>query len=193
MHLPRDLGEWIFMAVLMAAAMAGGMLGVHALRSHLRGASGPMRPGLLMRAGSRVVAWLLRLGVPVSLLGPMMLLTVRGRTSGQPRTVPGDVHDLDGRRYLIATHGVGDWVLNLRAAGEGTLRLGRTRIPFTATELPPTEAGPITRRALGSLVAASGWRSTGVRSNLGVQPGSADPDYVAAAHDHPVFEVRPAT
>jgi len=193
MHLPRDPGEWLFMIVLMAVVMGVGMFAVHGLRSHLGGHGGAMRPGIVMRAGTWVVGVLLRLGVKVSLLGPMMLLTVRGRTSGQPRTLPVDVHDIDGRRYLIATHGVGAWVLNLRASGEGTLRLGRTRIPFTAAELAPEQAGQVTRRALGTLVASDGWRGSGVRSNLGVRADSGDADYVRAAATHPVFEIIPAS
>jgi deazaflavin-dependent oxidoreductase (nitroreductase family) len=151
-----------------------------------------MRPGLVMRAGTWVVGILLRLGVPVSLLGPMMLLTVQGRRSGRLRTVPVDVHDLDGRRYLIATHGVGAWVVNLRAAGEGSLRLGRTQLRVASRELAPELGGPILRRALGSLVASQGWRGSGVRSNLGVSPDSGDEDYVRAAATHPVFEITPA-
>ena len=127
MHLPRDPGEWLAMAILMAVVMAVGMLAIHGLRSHLHGSGGHMRPGIVMSVADWVVERLLALGIPVTILGPMMLLTVRGRQSGRPRTVPIDVHDVDGRRYLIATHGVGGWVVNLRAAGEGTLRLGRTR------------------------------------------------------------------
>jgi hypothetical protein len=102
-----------------------------------------------------------------------------------------DVHDLDGRRYLVATHGVGAWVLNLRASGEGSLRLGHTRIAFTAVELDAAQAGPVMRRALGPLVASSGWRGTGVRNNLGVGVDATDEDYVAAAATHPVFEIVP--
>jgi deazaflavin-dependent oxidoreductase (nitroreductase family) len=193
MHLPRDPGEWIVMAILMAVVMAVGMLAVHGLRSHLHGSDGPMRPGMVMSVAGWVVERLLALGIPVSILGPMMLLTVRGRQSGTPRTVPIDVHDVDGRRYLIATHGVGSWVVNLRAAGEGTLRLGRTRQEFTSRELPAEEAGPVIRTALAGLIASDGWRGNGVRSNLGVEKTSAAADYVRAAGDHPVFEVVPAS
>jgi deazaflavin-dependent oxidoreductase (nitroreductase family) len=121
----------------------------------------------------------------------MMLLTVRGRQSDRLRTIPIDVHDVGGRRYLIATHGVGAWVLNLRASGEGTLSLGRRRTAFTARELAPEEAGPIMRAALGPLLASNGWRGDGLRSNLGVGRGATDLDDVTAAGDHPVFEVQP--
>lgn len=190
MHWPRDLGEWLSMAVLMAGVMVVGMVAVHGVRSHLGGHGGPMRPGLLMRLATWVVHRLLGLGVPVSILGPMMLLTVRGRRSGRARTLPVDVHDIAGRWYLIATHGVGAWVLNLRASGEGTLRVGRRRTAFTSRELAPEEAGPIMHAALGPLVASDGWRGAGLRNNLGVERGATDLDYAGAARDHPVFEVQ---
>jgi deazaflavin-dependent oxidoreductase (nitroreductase family) len=188
MHIPRDPGEWLVMAALMGVLM----IGIHRLRSHLTvsgGHTGVMSSGLVMRIGTAVVGLLLRLGIPVAILGPMMLLTVRGRRSGDLHTLPVDVHDVGGRRFLIATHGVGAWVLNLRAAGEGWLRLGRQRLTFTARELPPAEAAPIMRAALGTLVASSGWRGRGVRANLGVPPGADESDYAAAAATHPVFEV----
>ncbi len=191
MHLPRDPGEWLVMAALMAGVMVVGMLAVHGVRSHLGGHAGPMRPGIVMSVGTWVVHRMLSLGIAVSILGPMMLLTVRGRQSGRARTIPIDVHDVAGRRYLIATHGVGAWVLNLRAAGEGTLRLGRKWAAFTPRELAPEEAGPVMHAALGPLVASDGWRGDGVRNNLRVNRGSTDADYVAAARDHPVFEVQP--
>ena len=98
---------------------------------------------------------------------------------------------MGGTRYLIATQGVGAWVLNLRTAGEGTLRLGRNRIAFTVRELTPAEAPPIMLAALGTLVASTGWRGNGVRAMLGV-PASADAAaYEAAGSTHPVFEVVP--
>src|SRR5919199_924746 len=89
------------------------------------------------------ITMLLRLGVRMTIFGPMMLLTVRGRKTGKSRTQPVDLHEHDERRFLIATHGVGSWVHNLRAAGEGVLSLGWSRQAFTAVELPPEEGGPI--------------------------------------------------
>jgi deazaflavin-dependent oxidoreductase (nitroreductase family) len=150
-----------------------------------------MHGGVVMRIATWVIGVLLALGVRISILGPMMLLTVRGRSSGVDRTLPVDVHTLDGRRYLVATHGVGAWVLNLRAAGGGSLRLGRRREGFRARELAPAEAGPVIAATLGGLLARDGWRSRGVRANLGVGPGSQPEDYARAAIDHPVFEVLP--
>ncbi len=60
-------------------------------------------------------------------------LAVRGRSSGEWRTVPVNVLELDGARYLVAPRGDTQWVRNLRAAGTGELRIkGRTEA-FSAT------------------------------------------------------------
>jgi deazaflavin-dependent oxidoreductase (nitroreductase family) len=68
-------------------------------------------------------------------LGIVPTLAVRGRTSGEWRTVPVNVLELAGQRYLVAPRGDTQWVRNLRAAGRGELRR-RGRIEgFRATEI----------------------------------------------------------
>jgi len=81
---------------------------------------------------NRIIVRLLRVGVP---MGPMILLTVRGRTSGQPRTTPVGLFEQDGHRWLLATFGETNWTRNLRAAGEGILTRGRRREAIAAVEL----------------------------------------------------------
>jgi deazaflavin-dependent oxidoreductase (nitroreductase family) len=66
-------------------------------------------------------------------------LTVRGRGSGEPRSVPVAVLELDGERYLIAPRGRTHWVRNLRAAGEGELRQRGSGRRFRAEEVPVGE------------------------------------------------------
>lgn len=66
-------------------------------------------------------------GVPV--------LAVRGRSSGEWRTVPVNVLEHDGARYLVAPRGETDWVRNLRAAGQGELRRRGWRERIRATEV----------------------------------------------------------
>jgi deazaflavin-dependent oxidoreductase (nitroreductase family) len=77
---------------------------------------GKIRRALAL-VGTWIIKRLLRAGTP---MGPMILLTVRGRTTGQPRTTPVDLLERDDRRWLVATHGGANsnWVRNLRAAGE---------------------------------------------------------------------------
>ncbi|MDQ6790261.1 MAG: nitroreductase family deazaflavin-dependent oxidoreductase [Candidatus Dormibacteraeota bacterium] len=79
---------------------------------------------------------LMRLGVP---MGPNALLGVRGRKSGQTRTTPVALLQVGGRRWVIGTFGDVNWVRNLRAAGEGTITLGRRRELVRAEELTHDE------------------------------------------------------
>ena len=76
---------------------------------------------------------------------PMYLLTVRGRKSGQPRTVALALIQRNGKRYLGSVYGIVDWVRNLRAAGEAILTRGRRSETVTARELPPREAALVLR------------------------------------------------
>lgn len=107
-------------------------------------------PGFVRRPNS-LVRGLLRLGVP---MGPNTLLTVRGRRSGEPRTVPVAVTEADGRRWVIGAYGDVNWVRNLRAAGGGEIVFDGRQTTVTATELDQAEAewfyrdivGPYLRR-----------------------------------------------
>src|ERR1700674_5138913 len=53
---------------------------------------------------------LLRAGVNMATTS---LLTVRGRKSGQPNSVPVIPVEQDGQRFLVAPYGVVQWVRNL--------------------------------------------------------------------------------
>jgi deazaflavin-dependent oxidoreductase (nitroreductase family) len=104
-------------------------------------------------------------------------LAVRGRTSGEWRTVPVNVLELDGSRYLVAPRGDTNWVRNLRAAGSGELRTKRGTEAFSATEVADAEKKPIIDAYLER------WGSQ-VKSQFAKLP---DPK------DHPVFRIGPAT
>ena len=80
----------------------------------------------------------------------MYLLTVRGRRSGQPRTVALAMSERNGSRYVGSPYGIVDWVRNLRAAGEATLTRGRRSETVKATELPKGEAAFILREEIKS-------------------------------------------
>jgi len=93
-------------------------------------------------AFNRAVAWLTRHGI--SLLGSRVL-TVRGRKSGELRSVPVNLLPYQGERYLVAARGETQWVRNLRAAGEGQLRVGRKVETFKYVELSDDEKPPVLR------------------------------------------------
>jgi deazaflavin-dependent oxidoreductase (nitroreductase family) len=72
--------------------------------------------------------------------GRLHVLTVEGRTSGKPRSVPiGAPVELDGHKYLVSGRGHTHWILNLRAAGCGTLRHRGVSESFRAVEVDGAE------------------------------------------------------
>lgn len=97
---------------------------------------------------------LLRAGVK---MGTTSLLTVRGRKSGQPHTIPVLLVEQDGERWLVAPYGVVQWVRNIRATGTATLTCGRRSEAISVTELPAQQAAPILKQYLSHV-------SGGVRS-----------------------------
>jgi deazaflavin-dependent oxidoreductase (nitroreductase family) len=85
-----------------------------------------IRPGFVV---SRVVnPVIMRLGLTPT-------LAVRGRRSGEWRTVPVMPIEHEGSRYLVAPRGKTQWVRNLRAAGAGELRRRGRKEAFRAVEV----------------------------------------------------------
>jgi len=76
-------------------------------------------------------------------LGLFPTLAVRGRRSGEWRTVPVNVLELDGQRYLVAPRGDTQWSRNLRSAGRGELRTRSGTETFAAIEVPDADKPPI--------------------------------------------------
>src|SRR5690606_14300124 len=62
---------------------------------------------------NKLITGLQRLGI---VFGPMELLTVTGRRTGQPRTFPIAVLPLTGGRYIVQAFPNAAWVANARAA-----------------------------------------------------------------------------
>lgn len=138
-----------------------------------------LAPGRLTRSVMNPAMELLaRLGVSVK---GSRVLAVRGRTSGQWRTVPVNLLELDGRRYLVAPRGHTQWVRNLRAAGEGELRLGRRVEPFTATELADAEKPEVIRAYLER------WKAEVGAFFEGLDADATDEQVAAVAPGFPVF------
>ncbi len=137
------------------------------------------------RVFNPAVAWLTRRGL--SLAGSRVL-EVRGRRSGQWRSVPVNLLEHDGRSHLVAARGETEWVRNLRAAGAGRLRLGRRTWTFSAVEVPVEERVDVLRAYLRRW----GWEVGAFFD--GVSAEATDEELRAVAHRHPVFvlEIAPA-
>jgi len=126
-----------------------------------------------------LVAGLTRLGLP---LAGSAVLGVRGRSSGEVRTVPVNPLPFDGRRYLVAARGETQWVRNLRVAGEAELTVGRRTERVRATELTGSpEAVPVLREYLRR------WAWEVGAFFDGVDAKSSDEELAAAAPRHPIF------
>ena len=109
-------------------------------------------------------------------------LAVRGRTTGKIQAVPVNPLDFEDMRYLVAPRGNTQWARNLRAAGEGELRLGRQRERFTASELTDDLKPPILRAYLKN------WASE-TQKFFGVSDNPSDDELRAIAPHHPVFRI----
>ena len=121
---------------------------------------------------------LLRTGVKI---GTMSLLTVRGHTSGQPRTVPVLLVEQDGERFLVAPYRVVQWVRNIWAAGTETLTRGRRSEVISVTELEAREAAPILKRYLV--------RASSARSYFDATQDSPIEAFERETDCHPVFRI----
>lgn len=134
------------------------------------------------RLEGALITRLLRAGVK---MGTTSLLTVRGRKSGQPYTVPVLLVEQDGQRWLVAPYGVVQWVRNIRAAGTATLTRSRNSEAISVTELPAKEAAPVLKQYLSMHVSA------GVRSYFDVRKDSPLEAFEREAARHPVFKITP--
>jgi deazaflavin-dependent oxidoreductase (nitroreductase family) len=128
-----------------------------------------LRPGFFIR----------RIANPlVGLFGAGTTLAVRGRRSGEWRTVPVNVLELDGDRYLVAPRGETEWVKNLRVAGGGELRRRGRVEPFrVAEEITDPD---VRARIIGAYLDRWGRQ---VKAQFDQLPDPAD---------HPVFRIEPA-
>ena len=135
---------------------------------------------MYVRLGNILTLTLLRAGVKLVGLGnyPMYLLTVRGRKSGQPRTVPIAIWEHNGKRYVGSVFGIVDWVRNLRAAGEAILTRGRRAETVNARELPKDEAALVLRADI---------KRNPFARYFGVTAESSLAEFEGAAVRHPVF------
>ena len=111
------------------------------------------------------------------------ILVVRGRKSGHIRTTPVNPLEVGGTRYLVAPRGETEWVLNLRAARGGELRLGRHREPIGVAELPD-EAKPLILREY-----LRRWKMETGKFFDGVTAESPESELRRIARRHPVFRV----
>src|SRR5206468_4850856 len=113
------------------------------------------------------------------------ILAVRGRRSGEWRTIPVNLLVHEGDRYLVAPRGLTEWVRNIRASGAGELRLGARREPIWVVELSDDEKPAVLRAYLRR------WRVEVGVFFQGVGPDAPEEELRRIAPDYPVFRLLP--
>jgi deazaflavin-dependent oxidoreductase (nitroreductase family) len=142
-----------------------------------------LKPGWFTRhVFNPMVALLTNAGVSV---WGSRVLQVRGRKTGQVHEVPVNVLTYEGTRYLVAPRGETQWVRNIRAVGEGALRLGKRTERFRPVEISDEAKPPILRHYLKR------WKTEVGVFFEGVSADSPEEDLRRIAPNHPVFRIEP--
>jgi deazaflavin-dependent oxidoreductase (nitroreductase family) len=144
----------------------------------------------LVKVMNPLLRVLLRLGVS---MGPAVLLTVRGRKSGQLHTTPVGIFERNGHRWLFAEFGQVNWVRNLRATPRAEIRSGRRRESIEAVELSPAEAGAVLRDVVVPWLTGPRGRmaaSMADPSLLTVSDATPAAELLKEAERYPIFEIK---
>ena len=136
-------------------------------------------PSAVERVFNRVFGTLVGLGLG---LRHNHLLQVRGRTTGRLVSVPVNVLELDGRRWLVAPRGRTHWVRNAEVAGEVVLQRGRRKERCRLRVVPDADKP----RILGAYL--DSFRTT-VQRYFPVKAGAPAADFAVVAGRYPVFEL----
>jgi deazaflavin-dependent oxidoreductase (nitroreductase family) len=139
-----------------------------------------LQPGKSARIFNGSVGWLTRHGLSV---WGSRVLAVRGRKSGEWRTTPVNLLTHEGDQYLVAPRGTTQWVRNLRAAGNGELRVGRRAETFTYVELADEEKVDVMRAYLKR------WKFEVGVFFQGVDAKASDEEILRIAPGYPVFRI----
>lgn len=110
------------------------------------------------------------------------LLQVRGRRSGRIYSTPIDLLETGGKRFLVAPRGRTQWVRNAEAAGEVTLKKGRSRQNYGLRPVSDAEKPELLKAYLDSF-------KTTVQRYFPVPAGSAVERFASIAAGYPVFEL----
>ena len=136
---------------------------------------------------NKIYMVLLRRGVSFGAEQPLVL-TVRGRKSGRPRSTPITPMTVDAARYAVAVFPGADWVANVRAAEEVTLAYGRHTESVRLVELPSREARPVLRLFPVQVPAGVGFLK-----NSGLVADGTPDELEGLVGRLPVFRIDPIT
>ena len=139
------------------------------------------KPPAWLRPMNKLLVAIQKLGI---VAGPVRVLTVPGRKSGEPRSTPATPFTLNDQLYVVGGYPKADWVLNARAAGTGTVSAGRKSERVSFVELTADLARPVLRAFPQQVPTGVGFFK---RSGL-VKQGTAD-EFEALAGRCAVFRL----
>lgn len=138
------------------------------------------KPHRAARAFNEVIRQLAELGIGIA---GTRALRVRGRTTGQWRSVVVNVLTVDGRDYVVSPRGNTQWVRNARAAGRVQTGPRWHRRETAVREVPDAEKPDLIRRYLDRWY----WEVKGHAG--GLTPSSTESEVKEIAASIPVFEL----
>lgn len=112
------------------------------------------------------------------------LLQVRGRATGRVYSMPVNVLEWNGKRWLVAGRGRTQWVRNAEVAGEVTLRKGWRRQRVRVRPVPDSEKPEILSAYLDRFKLT-------VQRYFPVPAGSPAAAFTGLVDRYPVFELLP--
>jgi deazaflavin-dependent oxidoreductase (nitroreductase family) len=136
-------------------------------------------PSTVERIFNRIFGFLIGLGLGFS---HNYLLQVRGRKSGRLYSTPIDLLELEGKRFLVAPRGRTQWVRNAEAAGDVTLKKGKTQQRFRLRPIPDANKPEILKAYLDNF-------KREVQRYFPVPAGSPAHAFVELTQNYPAFEL----
>jgi deazaflavin-dependent oxidoreductase (nitroreductase family) len=112
------------------------------------------------------------------------LLEVKGRKSGKLYSTPVNLHEVNGKQYLVAPRGRTQWVQNAEVSGEVTLKKRGQRRTFRLQPLADSEKPEILKSYLMRYPSA-------VQRFFPTRPDSPLEEFAKIAAGYPAFELIP--
>jgi hypothetical protein len=139
-----------------------------------------LRPTKLTQIFNRMTSWFAARALMPS---KTVQVEVKGRRSGETRTMVINWVEYEGQRYFVSTRGESEWVRNVRAAGGEVVIERGGRKPARLEELPASETAPIIKKYLGENALVT-------RRQFGVDPKAELSVFEGIAPRHPVFRIE---
>jgi deazaflavin-dependent oxidoreductase (nitroreductase family) len=136
-------------------------------------------PSAVERMFNRTFGFLVGIGLGFSY---NYLLQVRGRKSGKIFSTPVDLLEFGGRRFLVGARGHTQWSRNAEAAGEVTLKKGKSQQRFGVRPLTDQEKPEILKAYLDRF-------KSQVQRFFPVPAGSPAEAFDKLVQNYPAFEL----